>query len=61
MSVQSKRQIEDLLGQDEFVCRIVHRLDDAVEEIPHHIEKRLAEIRARVLQRKFGTSKTNSN
>ncbi len=61
MSVQSKRQIEDLLGQDEFVCRIIHHLDDAVDEIPDYIEKRLAEIRARILQRKFGANKTNGN
>ena len=61
MSMQSKRQIETLLGQDEFVCRIVHRLDDAVDQIPDYIEKRLAEIRAQVLQRKFGAKKTNGN
>ncbi len=61
MSMQSKRQIETLLGQDEFVCRIVHRLDDAVDQIPHSIEIRLAEIRARVLQSKFGTNKTVFN
>ncbi len=61
MSMQPKRQVEQGLGQNELVCRIVHRLDEAVDEIPHHIEKRLAEIRERVLQRRFGGSKTNCN
>ena len=61
MSMQPKRQVEQRFGKDEFVCRIVHCLDEAVEEIPLHIEKRLAEIRERVLQRKFVESKMNSN
>lgn len=59
MSMQSKRQIEVLPGQDELVCRIVYHLDDAVDGIPHHLKVRLAEIRARVLQRKFGASKAD--
>ena len=61
MSMQPKRQVEQRFGQDEFVSRIVHSLDEAVDEIPLHIEKRLAEIRERVLQRRFGGNKTNCN
>ena len=61
MSMQPKRQVEQRFGQDEFLCRIVHCLDEAVDAIPLHIEKRLAEIRERVLQRRFGGSKTNCN
>ncbi len=61
MSMQPKRQVEQRFGQDEFLCRIVHCLDEAVDAIPLHIEKRLAEIRERVLQRRFDGNKINRN
>jgi len=59
MPMQPKRQAEQRFAQDEFVRQIVHCLDEAVHEIPHHLEKRLAEIREKVLQRRFYGSKTN--
>ena len=61
MSMQSKRQIEHRAKQDEFASRIVCYLDEAIDEIPQHIEKRLAEIRTQVLQRRLGNRKINSS
>jgi hypothetical protein len=61
MSINSDRQIEQFLTIDEFASRIVCHLDEAVDEIPHHIEKRLAAIRARVLERKFGGRTINNS
>ena len=58
--MQSKRQIENRIRQDEFASRIVRHLDEAIDEIPHQIEKRLAEICKQVLQRRFGNGNTNS-
>lgn len=55
MSMQYTHQIEDHTKQDEFAYRIVRRLDQAINEIPLDIEKRLIEIRMRAMERKLSS------
>jgi hypothetical protein len=61
MSKSTKHRIEKSNSQDELVCQIIHHLDHALDDIPDHVAKKLAEIRVQVLQRRFGNREAKTN
>lgn len=61
MSKSSKHRVERHNTQDEFVCQIIHHLDRALDDIPDHVAKKLAEIRIQALQRRIGSHEAKTN
>lgn len=56
--MRSRNQINNQVEIDQFASRIVQNLDEALIQIPLHIEQRIAAIREKILLKRFGARKS---